>query len=49
MLLNRLPSGVGALQAIVADVTGVTSKDIAIHTYKTPGETTAKAKINGKG
>lgn len=43
------PNTVGALQAIVADLTGLTSKDIAIHIYKTPGETTAKAKTNGKG
>lgn len=43
------PKTVGALQAIVADLTGLTSKDVAIHTYQTPGETTAKAKNNGKG
>lgn len=43
------PNTVGALQKIVADLTGLASKDVAIHTYKTPGETTAKAKTNGKG
>lgn len=43
------PATVEALKAVIADITGLAVKDIETYTYKTPGETKAKAKTNGEG
>lgn len=43
------PSTVAALQAVIADITGLPVDEVEVVTYKTPGETKAKAKTNGEG
>lgn len=43
------PSTAAALRAVIADITGLPLNDVETYTYKTPGETKAKAKTNGEG
>lgn len=43
------PSTVAALRAVIAEITGLSLDDVVTYTYKTPGETKAKAKTNGEG
>lgn len=43
------PDTAAALRAVIADITGLPLNDVETYTYKTPGETRAKAKTNGEG